>query len=379
MPAFEQAFAARVGARHASAVSSGTAALHLALRAVGVTDGDEVVTTRSRSSPAPTRSCSSARGRCSPTSTRDAQPRRRRCTGGGDRADHGVAAGRHLRLPGRHRGLSSRSACRSSRTPARPSAPATPTARRSARGRIRRRSPSTPTSRSPPVRADRRDRRSGGQGAHRLGAQPGPRPEHGLARPRPARLQLPPVGHRLRARARAARAARRDAGRRARAAAAYREALAGVEGPRPALRGPRRRAARVVRLRRPAPGGPRPRWGDPRAPRARGAVQALPAGHPPDELLPRALRHREGEFPVCEAVAARSVALPFFPGSPRGRSSRWRVPSGPFWGDNQAVRVGGRSCGSTRRGSCSPPRCRCCSGTAPSPGSPAAFASSSPT
>jgi len=42
---FEQAFAYRVGARHASAVSSGTAGLHLALRAVGVSDGDEVVTT----------------------------------------------------------------------------------------------------------------------------------------------------------------------------------------------------------------------------------------------------------------------------------------------------------------------------------------------
>jgi perosamine synthetase len=41
---FEQAFAARVGAPHASAVSSGTAGLHLALRAVGVSDGDEVVT-----------------------------------------------------------------------------------------------------------------------------------------------------------------------------------------------------------------------------------------------------------------------------------------------------------------------------------------------
>jgi len=44
VPAFEAAFAARVGARHASAVSSGTAALHLAMRAVGVDDGDEVVT-----------------------------------------------------------------------------------------------------------------------------------------------------------------------------------------------------------------------------------------------------------------------------------------------------------------------------------------------
>ena len=44
VPAFEEAFAARLGVAHASAVSSGTAGLHLALRAVGVSDGDEVVT-----------------------------------------------------------------------------------------------------------------------------------------------------------------------------------------------------------------------------------------------------------------------------------------------------------------------------------------------
>ena len=44
VPAFEEAFAGFVGAPHASAVSSGTAGLHLALRAAGVTDGDEVVT-----------------------------------------------------------------------------------------------------------------------------------------------------------------------------------------------------------------------------------------------------------------------------------------------------------------------------------------------
>ncbi len=44
VPAFEQAFAARIGGVHASAVSSGTAGLHLALRAVGVEEGDEVVT-----------------------------------------------------------------------------------------------------------------------------------------------------------------------------------------------------------------------------------------------------------------------------------------------------------------------------------------------
>ncbi len=41
---FEHAFAARLGAAHACAVSSGTAGLHLALRAVGVSDGTEVVT-----------------------------------------------------------------------------------------------------------------------------------------------------------------------------------------------------------------------------------------------------------------------------------------------------------------------------------------------
>ncbi|MEA2199823.1 MAG: perosamine synthetase [Solirubrobacteraceae bacterium] len=41
---FEDSFAEMVGARCASAVSSGTAGLHLALRAVGVQDGDEVIT-----------------------------------------------------------------------------------------------------------------------------------------------------------------------------------------------------------------------------------------------------------------------------------------------------------------------------------------------
>ena len=33
--------------------------------------------------------------------------------------------------------------------------------------------------------------------------------------------------------------------------------------------------------------------------------------------------HREGEFPVCERVAARSIALPFFP-ELRSRSGRAR-------------------------------------------------------
>ncbi len=41
---FEHQFAARVGVGSASAVSSGTAGLHLALRAIGVGEGDEVLT-----------------------------------------------------------------------------------------------------------------------------------------------------------------------------------------------------------------------------------------------------------------------------------------------------------------------------------------------
>ncbi|MDX6672876.1 MAG: perosamine synthetase, partial [Solirubrobacteraceae bacterium] len=44
LPEFEAAFADWLGAAHASAVSSGTAGLHLALRAAGVSDGAEVVT-----------------------------------------------------------------------------------------------------------------------------------------------------------------------------------------------------------------------------------------------------------------------------------------------------------------------------------------------
>src|SRR6185295_9510033 len=40
---FEQEFAKLVGAQHAVAVNSGTAALHLALEALGIGEGDEVI------------------------------------------------------------------------------------------------------------------------------------------------------------------------------------------------------------------------------------------------------------------------------------------------------------------------------------------------
>ena len=45
LPEFESALAQRLGVSHLSAVSSGTAGLHLAVRAAGVEAGDEVITT----------------------------------------------------------------------------------------------------------------------------------------------------------------------------------------------------------------------------------------------------------------------------------------------------------------------------------------------
>ena len=127
--------------RHASAVSSGTAALHLALRAVGRERGRRgrhvaVLVRRLRQ-----RDRLRARhARVRRHRPGHAQPR----PGRGGRGDHrphdGAAAGAHLRLPGRHARARARTACRSSRTRARRSAPCTPTARRSAAAAIRRRS-----------------------------------------------------------------------------------------------------------------------------------------------------------------------------------------------------------------------------------------------
>ncbi len=45
VPEFERDIAAFVGAKHAVAVNSGTSALHLCVRALGIADGDEVITT----------------------------------------------------------------------------------------------------------------------------------------------------------------------------------------------------------------------------------------------------------------------------------------------------------------------------------------------
>ena len=259
VPEFESAFAARLGARHASAVSSGTAALHLGLRAVGVSEGDEVVTS-------PFSFVASANAilyeRATPVFadidpvTLEPRPRR------GGRRHHrphdGAAAGPHLRLPGRHpRVRAARAADRRGRL-------------RGARRRPRRRHGGRrprPPGRVRVLRQQAAHHRRGrdahhglgrAQGARRLRAQPGPRAGHGLARPRPARVQLPADRHRVRARARAARAARRHAGR-PRAGGRLVPRGAGRLRDRAAVRGRRRRRARLVRVRRAGPARPRPR------------------------------------------------------------------------------------------------------------------------
>jgi perosamine synthetase len=110
---------------------------------------------------------------------------------------------------------------------------------------------------------------------------------------------------------------------RARAAAAYREALAGIEGLGLPCEdhGGDRRGWFVFVVQVPA-GGPG-RDAVIRGLRERGVQSKpyLPAIHLMSFYRER-FGHREGEFPVCEDVAARSVALPFFPGLTEGQVAR---------------------------------------------------------
>jgi perosamine synthetase len=109
---------------------------------------------------------------------------------------------------------------------------------------------------------------------------------------------------------------------RARLAASYREALAGIDGlelPCEDREGERRGwFVFVVQL---------PRGVDRdetiRALAARGVQSKpyLPAIHLMSFYRER-FGHREGEFPVCEDMAARSLALPFFPGLDQGGVER---------------------------------------------------------
>ena len=109
---------------------------------------------------------------------------------------------------------------------------------------------------------------------------------------------------------------------RARAAALYGEALADLEGlqlPCPDRGGDVRGwFVYVVQLPRGAD-----RDGAVRGLSARGVQSKpyLPAIHLMSYYRER-FGHRPGEFPVCEDVAARSLALPFFPGIEEGQVAR---------------------------------------------------------
>jgi perosamine synthetase len=109
---------------------------------------------------------------------------------------------------------------------------------------------------------------------------------------------------------------------RARVAALYGEALAGIEGlelPCPDVGGDVRGwFVYVVQLPRGAD-----RDATIEALRARGVASKpyLPAIHLMSYYR-EAFGHREGEFPVCEDVAARSLALPFFPDLTEGQVER---------------------------------------------------------
>ena len=99
---------------------------------------------------------------------------------------------------------------------------------------------------------------------------------------------------------------------RARVAGLVRRGARGHRGLWPAGRGAQGRSPRLVRLRAGAHGADCDDV-DP-ALRERG-IQCkpyLPAIHLMSFYRER-FGHREGEFPVCEDVAARSIALPFFP------------------------------------------------------------------
>ena len=329
---FERLFAARVGrAARERRLAAAPPGLHLALRAVGVQDGDEVdhepVLVRRLGQRGAVRARAAGVRRHRPG---HAQPRPGGRRGGG----HASARGRCCR-------------CTSSATP--------PTCRRSsdrraarpgdrrgrlrgARGAPRRRHARSAARGHPAVFGFYANKQlttgEGGmvtlgdaraEGADRLRAQPGPRAGHGLARPRPARLQLPPLGHRLRARA-------------SRSCERLEEMLAGARAGRrrsTARRSPGSRGSScpartrggdvrgwfvfVVQL----PARRRPRRDGPRAaPRA--GIQSkpyLPAIHLMSFYRER-FGHREGEFPVCEDVAARSLALPFFPEMSEGQVAR---------------------------------------------------------
>ena len=320
---FEREFADWLGVEDAVAVSSGTAALHLGVRALGWGQGDEVLT--SPFSFVASANCllyEGARPVFCDVDPETLEPRPRRRRGRGRRAHRRDPPGPHLRLPGgdaRARGDRRRAAASGcSRTPARRSARSTPRAGRSA-----------PAATSPTfafyankqlttgeggmlVPRRRRDRRARCAASATRAA----RADMGWLDARPARLQLP-AHRRRRRRSGSPSSSELDAmlgGARRGRRASTRSASAGVEGvERPDAPARGERAAQLVRLRGAASGR--------RRPRRRRSPSSPSAGSPPRPTCRASTSSRtcassatrEGEFPVAEDASRRSLALPFFP------------------------------------------------------------------
>ena len=92
-------------------------------------------------------------------------------------------------------------------------------------------------------------------------------------------------------------------------------------GPRPPLCGLRRRPAVLVRVRRAGSGGDRPRRSDRAAARRRHRLEAVSARDSPDELLPRAVRPPRGRVPRLRGDFAPFACAAFLSGAER--KHRW--------------------------------------------------------
>ena len=105
-----------------------------------------------------------------------------------------------------------------------------------------------------------------------------------------------------------------------------------------------------------------------RAARARRAVQALPARHPPDELLPRALRPSRGRVPGLRGRRRALDRAAVLPALTEGQSEAEQALGGLDRGRARIHAWAGISGthgelgASARSASCSRPRCRSCSG-----------------
>ena len=208
------------------------------------------------------------------------------------------------------------------------------------------------------------------EGAHRQRAQPGPRAGHGMARPRPARASTT-ASRTSRARSGSPSSSgsttcsRRGRGWRPPIASASR-GIEGLELPCPDSDGDRRSwFVYVVQLPTEVD-----RDEHDRADAGAGVDSKpyLPAIHLMSFYRER-FGHREGEFPVCEEVSRRSLALPFYPELTEGQVER---VTETLVGIIESSAPGPRSTGSSaetpsssgRAASCWPPPCRSSSGTA---------------